>query len=265
MCSRTRRATRSASPAAWACSIASSVRPCPSNQVGSPGVQPRHEVRLPAQQLLGEHLPQNRVVAVPLPTPVERDDEEVAALELLQHAHRSGAPDGGVAQRAAHPREDRGSGEERQFRHPRAAPGPPHAGTSGVHRPLGAASPAPRARAASIVSPARYRRDGPALGAVEQVAEGVVVRRGARAAQQPARLAGGHREIGNTHFEDAPLQDAAGAAAGGGAVREAMAICQPRGSRRATSARMSWHSRFVTASTGRGPCTAGARRAGWRP
>ena len=43
----------------------------------------------------------------------------------------------------------------------------------------------------------------------------------------------------------------------GRGCREAMAICQPRGSRRATSARMSWHSRFLIDSTWSSTTSAG--------
>ena len=49
-----------------------------------PPVQERHQLRLVPAQVGEEQFPEQAVVAVPAPVPVERDDEVVGALELVE-------------------------------------------------------------------------------------------------------------------------------------------------------------------------------------
>ena len=182
-------------------------------------MQLRYEARLPAEQLLGEHLPQQVVVAVPLAPAVERDDEQVAALELLQHPARPRALDGGVAKVSAQACEDGGPGEEGQLRPGEllehlfaqvaldvaVVPG----GATGDRAP----------RVGLDRQCGDVEGDGPPLGAVEQVAEGAGVRGGPRTAQQLPGLVRGHREVTHAEFQDVPLQAQAGQGQGQGEPR----------------------------------------------
>ena len=71
---------------------------------GEPGagalVQIRHLFGVLGEQTRAEHVGEQVVVAVPGALGVERDDEEVAALEVRQHPRAVGAAGDGVAQRA---------------------------------------------------------------------------------------------------------------------------------------------------------------------
>ena len=61
------------------------------------------------------------VVAVPLTATVQRNHEQVASFELLEHPGRPPAADHGVAERSAHPVENRGADEEADLRRERRA------------------------------------------------------------------------------------------------------------------------------------------------
>ena len=86
---RTRRATRSASPAAWAWSMAASGMPLRLVPRRGPEVELGDHLRLAPPQLGQQQLAEQVVVAVPLPAPVERDDQQVAALQPLEDRARS--------------------------------------------------------------------------------------------------------------------------------------------------------------------------------
>ena len=87
---------------------------------GRPGVELRHHLRLPPQQLGVQQLTEQVVVAVPLAPAVERDHQQVAALQPIEHAAGSLAAHGHVAERTGQPVEDRRAGQERDVgpRHP---------------------------------------------------------------------------------------------------------------------------------------------------
>jgi hypothetical protein len=59
------------------------VEPLPSGPV-----KPRHDLRVRARQLDLQQLPKEVVVAVPLPSSVESDEEEVGALEIAEQSSR---------------------------------------------------------------------------------------------------------------------------------------------------------------------------------
>ena len=65
--------------------MASSVKPCCSNQSRGAPVQQGHEVGLLGEQAGAQHVAEQLVVAEPLPPVVEGDEEEVVALEGAQH------------------------------------------------------------------------------------------------------------------------------------------------------------------------------------
>ena len=81
-----------------------------SNHDRRPPVQERHQLRLVAAQVGEEQFPEQAVVAVPAPVPVERDDEVVGALELVEQLLGSSDVEHGVAQRRAQLLEDRRCG-----------------------------------------------------------------------------------------------------------------------------------------------------------
>ena len=78
---------------------------------GAP-VQQRHEVGLLGQQARPQHVGEQLVVAVPLATVVERHEEEVGAVEVVQHPGCVVGADDGVAQGAAEPVEHRRAQQE---------------------------------------------------------------------------------------------------------------------------------------------------------
>ena len=80
--------------------------------VAGPPVQVRHLVGVLGEQACVQHVGEQVVVAVPGALRVERDDEEVAALEVLQHPGAVGAAGDRVAQGAGEPVEDGGAEQE---------------------------------------------------------------------------------------------------------------------------------------------------------
>src|SRR5687767_4777372 len=60
-----------------------------------------------------QQLPEQMVIAVPLAAAVERDDQEIVFLQMLERPAGSGATDYRVAEPAAHAVEDGCAGEER--------------------------------------------------------------------------------------------------------------------------------------------------------
>ena len=111
----TRRATRSASPAAWAWSMAASGWPF----VLAPGRRPEVELgdvgRLASPQLRRQQVAEQLVIAEPLPPAVERHHQQVAALQPLEDVARSLSTGDRVAERTAHAVEDRRAGEEQDL------------------------------------------------------------------------------------------------------------------------------------------------------
>ena len=87
--SSTSRATRSASPACLAWSMASSARPLASHHAAARGGA-RHELRFTPPQLGAQQVTEQVVVAVPLAPPVQRDQQQVGPLQRLQHRGRPG-------------------------------------------------------------------------------------------------------------------------------------------------------------------------------
>ena len=110
--SSTRSAARSKSSPAIAWLTASASRPCSACQRlaarCSPGTRSGYSVEEPGAQCVSEQV----VVAVPLPLVVERDDEQVPALEDLQPLAAVVAAGERVAQRPRQLREHRGVEEE---------------------------------------------------------------------------------------------------------------------------------------------------------
>ena len=68
-----------------------------------------------------QQLAEQVVVAVPLAATVQRNHEQVASFELLEHPDRPFAAGHGVAERSAHPVEDRRAHEEADLRAREAA------------------------------------------------------------------------------------------------------------------------------------------------
>ena len=83
--------------------------------VRRPELELRPEARLAPLELVLEHRPEERVVAVPLALVVERDEEQVGPLDRAEHRRRAAPADDRVAQRGAQPVEDRRPGEEPQL------------------------------------------------------------------------------------------------------------------------------------------------------
>ena len=83
---------------------------------GGTVVERADHVRLAPLQLGHQQIPEQVVVAIPLPATVEWHDEQVSALESLQERARSLRVERRVAQRTAHAVEDRGAGQERHVR-----------------------------------------------------------------------------------------------------------------------------------------------------
>ena len=80
-----------------------------------PPVQLRDQLGLAPPELGTEQVAEQVVVAVPLPSAVERDQEEIGPGERLQHRGRAGRVQDRVAQRAAHPVQHGRPGEERHL------------------------------------------------------------------------------------------------------------------------------------------------------
>ena len=107
------RAARSASPASWAWARASSGWPSASNHVAARECSSATATGPPRTELAVEELAEQVVVAVAVAGAVERDDQQVVALQRLEHVLRPGPGEHGVAQRTGHPVEDRRAGQER--------------------------------------------------------------------------------------------------------------------------------------------------------
>ena len=105
--SASRRAACRHSPAACACSIASTTCPCSANHCGGGTVQRRDLVRGSSSQLEPQQIGEEMVVAEPRSPHVERHDERVGLLEPLQDPLGARAAGENVGERAAHPLQDR--------------------------------------------------------------------------------------------------------------------------------------------------------------
>ena len=81
--------------------------------VRRPNVQLGNQRRLRSPELGGEQLAEEVVVAIPLPTRVERDEQEVRRLQRLEDLGRSRGTEHRVAHRRGKAIEERGSSEER--------------------------------------------------------------------------------------------------------------------------------------------------------
>jgi hypothetical protein len=75
-------------------------------------VELRHLVKAFVQQVRAEDVREEVVIAVPLASVVEGDDEDVAALEGFQHRFAAGLAGDGIAKGAVHPLEDGGLQQE---------------------------------------------------------------------------------------------------------------------------------------------------------
>ena len=80
--------------------------------LGGPPVQVGGGVGLLVQQARLEHVGEQVVIPIPVATVVERDQEEVPAIQGLQHRLATGLAGHGIAQRTAQPDEDRGPQQE---------------------------------------------------------------------------------------------------------------------------------------------------------
>ena len=83
--------------------------------LGGPQVESRDDLRFAPPQLGRQQLAEQVVVAVPLAAAVEWHHEQVAGLELLEHATRSRLTQRGVAERSGHRVEDRRVRQERRL------------------------------------------------------------------------------------------------------------------------------------------------------
>ena len=94
-----------------------------------PPVQFRDLAGLLVQQVRLQHVGEQVVVAVPAAAVVERDHEQVAPVQRLQHGLAAALPGDGVAQRAAQPVQDGGLQQERPDRGRAGAAAPPRRGS----------------------------------------------------------------------------------------------------------------------------------------
>src|SRR4029079_10596479 len=74
------------------------------------GMQPGDELRFTPAQLGVQQLPEQAMESVPLAAAVERYDQEVAALQLLERSAGSRSADDRITEPAAHAVEDRRAG-----------------------------------------------------------------------------------------------------------------------------------------------------------
>src|SRR5262249_20922301 len=74
------------------------------------------QIRLSAPEFCPQQLAQQMVVAVPLTATVERDDEQVPGFQSFEDIPRSLLTQDRIAERPAHPVQDRGTDEERNLR-----------------------------------------------------------------------------------------------------------------------------------------------------
>ena len=94
-----------------------------------PGGAARRALGPLGEQVRAEHVGEQVVVAVPAPLVVERNHEQVPALQRLQHLAARRRPGDGVAQRAGQPVEDRGVEQEVADARRAAGRGPPRRGS----------------------------------------------------------------------------------------------------------------------------------------
>ena len=80
--------------------------------VARPTVELGHAVGLLVQEARPQHVGEELVVAIPAPPVVERDEEEVPAIERLQHRLAALVTGDGIAERASQPIQDRGLQQE---------------------------------------------------------------------------------------------------------------------------------------------------------
>ena len=77
-----------------------------------PPVQARHLAGLLVVQACLQHVGEQMVVAIPPAAVIERDQEQVPAVQRLQHGLAAALPGDGIAQRAAQPAQDGGLQQE---------------------------------------------------------------------------------------------------------------------------------------------------------
>src|SRR6185295_11030266 len=75
-------------------------------------VQVEHQPRLFIEEARSQHVRKELVVAIPAPPVIERDEEEVPAIERLQHRRAALVTSNGIAERATQPTQDRGLQQE---------------------------------------------------------------------------------------------------------------------------------------------------------
>src|SRR4029079_13631796 len=80
---------------------------------GGPGVQLRHELGFAALELAPQQFAAETVVAEPLASIIERDDQHVAVLDLLESKRRTAGIEDRVAERSAHAVEKGRADQER--------------------------------------------------------------------------------------------------------------------------------------------------------
>ena len=71
-------------------------------------VQVGHPRWLLIEEARAQHVGKELVVAIPAPAVIKRDEEEVPAIERLQHRRAALVTSNGIAERASQPTQDRG-------------------------------------------------------------------------------------------------------------------------------------------------------------
>ena len=107
-----RRAERSVSSPAAAYRSASSGSSCCSHQSAARRYSSVTRSGSRRCSSRAEHVAEELVIAIPAARVIERDEEEIRALDRLEHARRVRALEHRVAEIAAHPVEHRGAGQE---------------------------------------------------------------------------------------------------------------------------------------------------------
>ena len=175
-----------------------------------PGVELGDHLRLPPHQLGVEQLPEEVVVAVPLAPSVERDHQQVAALQTIEHAAGLPAAHGGVAEGTAEPVEDRAAGEERHVG-PRDAVEELRTQVVGDEAVIpGGNRPSTRTRAARVHRQRRQVQPGrPSLGPLDELIDVDIAEFDLRAAEQRPGLIGVHRQIPGRDLDHPALRSQA--------------------------------------------------------